>query len=195
MCNIRRISCPGQEVDLNCLLLSETLLGAMISTLATAYFLGDLPYYTTFTWGEAFFCMLIVIFAYVGGIVHGSLGMMLFQHLRRPNTASILIQTNESGPTPIPRPEAEMPMEMPMQPPPRTLARSTPRVQCQVQGVPSAVNAGFTSDTYAYHKGNNPCDNYRSMRSVDANGRTVKKRFEPCKVCWPPAEIPRIELG
>ena len=158
-----------------------------------ALFMGDFPYFTTFDWEEAILCTLIAIFAYLCGIVHGSLGTMFIQHCRRANSASIMIQTNESGPTRITRQETEMPMEIPTPPPPRTFTRFTPRSRHQGQGVPSAVNAGFTADTYAYHKGDNPCADYRNMKSIDANSKYIKKRFEPCKVCWPPDEIPRID--
>ena len=141
-------------------------------------------YFATVKWDEAFFWALVLLITYLCGIVQSALGMMLYQHFRRTNTTSILIQT-ESELT------QNTPTETPMTPPPMTMMtpQEIPSETVQrrpiVQGVPASIGAGFTPSTYAYHNDSRPCQNFRELRSA------VKKRFTPCKVCWPQEAVPR----
>ena len=131
-------------------------------------------YFATVKWDEAFFWALVMLITYLCGIVQSALGMMLYQHFRKSNTTSILIQT-ESELTHV------TPMETPITPPTSEPVQRRPTVQ----GVPASIGAGFTKHTYAYHNDNRPCEQYSKLQG------SVKKRFTPCKVCWPNEAVPR----
>ena len=131
-------------------------------------------YFATVKWDEAFFWALVLLITYLCGIVQSVLAMMLYQHFRKTTTTSILIQT-ESELTHV------TPMETPFTPP-----TSEPVQRRRItRSVPASIGAGFTPNTYAYHNDSRPCQQY-----LDLAG-TVKKRFTPCKVCWPNEAVPR----
>ena len=158
-----------------------------LEAMAMALLVGDYPYVATIAWEDAIICVLIAIITYLCGVLHGSIGMFILQHYRKANSTTTSTQANESQPMNDAQQEAEVPTE----------TTPMPQQSSQTLGVPIAIYAGFTDHTYAYHRGNNPCTNFRQMKATriidSSTSLDVKKRFVPCEVCWP-RDIPRIDM-